>query len=96
MKLNCLTFHSSQTHTENKKTQFADFLHPHLWRMEYKSDWNTAILLAVLEPGDRFFLSFRYNSDVLLRTLNITLQQSCKINRVFVFYTTLPKAVILL
>jgi hypothetical protein len=63
--------------------------------MEYKSDWNTTILLAVLEPGDRFFLSLRYNSNVLLRIPNITLQQSCKINRVFVFYTTIPKGVIL-
>jgi len=56
-------FCSSQTHTEN---QFADFLRPHLWRMEYKSEWNTTILLAVLEPGDRFYLSLRYNSNVLL------------------------------
>jgi hypothetical protein len=64
--------------------------------MKYERDWNTTILLAVLEPDFRFFPSLRYDSNVLHRIPNITLQQSCKINRVFVFCTTIPKGVILL
>jgi hypothetical protein len=95
IKINYLTFCSCQTPTENQTTHFADFLHPHLWKMEYKRDWNTTTFLAVLEPGVRFFRSLRFNSNILLRILNSTVQQSCKINRDFVFYTMVTKGVIL-